>query len=113
MLAKARKRNMVLLPVYRVQAMLNMPIINILRTSLSSKNVNVKASFLSSWTVGECLLILLAIKLNSFGFCVGYAIGKSTVSLIKEANVIPISVPQFWTISLAVGFDIIWNQLLD
>ena len=104
---------MVLLPVYRVQAMLNMPIINILRTSLSSKNVNVKASFLSSWTVGECLLIVLAIKLNSFGFCVGYAIGKSTVSLIKEANVIPISVSQFWTASLAVGFDIIWNQLLD
>ena len=94
-LKKARKRKMVLLP-YRIQAITNKPVLNLFN--------------LTSFTIGECALILFAIKLNSYGFCVGYVIGKGTSPFVRNSNM-PIALVELWTVLLAVGFDVIWNNL--
>lgn len=94
MLAEARKRRMVLLP-YQVQAIASKPIVTI--------------SNGSSLNLGECMLILVAIKLGSIGFCVGYAAGKGTAGYSRDA---PIIVVQLWPVLLAVGLDVAWNNAL-
>ena len=94
-LKKARKRKMVLLP-YRIQAIANKPVLNLFN--------------FTSLTIGECALILVAIKLNSYGFCVGYVIGKGTSPFVRNSNM-PIALVELWTVLLAVGFDVIWNNL--
>ena len=96
-LDRARKRKMVLLP-YQIQAITNKPLIPI--------NLN-RTIYL---TLGETLLILVAFKLESYGFCVGYVLGKDTRGLLMRAGG-PILLVELWTVSLAVGLDILWNNI--
>ena len=95
MLTKARNRKMALLP-YRVQAFTGKPIINLFNTS--------------SLTIGECTLILVALKLGSIGFCGGYVVGKATTQYLRQSDA-PVVLVELWTVLLAVGFDIVWNNL--
>ena len=95
MLTKARKRKMVLLP-YKIQAIANKPIINLFNKS--------------SLNLGECMLIFVAIKLGSIGFCVGYVIGKVSTRFLRGVDA-PIVLVELWTVLLAVGLDVVWNNL--
>jgi hypothetical protein len=95
MLNKARNRKMVLLP-YKIQTIANKPIINLLGKS--------------SLNLGECILILAAIRLGSTGFCIGYVGGKLTTRFLGKLNV-PIALVQLWTVLLAVGLDVVWNNI--
>ena len=96
MLDRARKRKMVLLPS-QIQAIANKPLIPI--------NLN-RTTYL---TIGEVVLILVAFKLESYGFCVGYVLGKSTQGLLMSRGG-PILLVQLWTVFLAVSLDIAWNN---
>ena len=95
MLNKARNRKMVLLP-YKIQIIANKPIINLLG--------------MSSLNLGECLLILAAIRLGSIGFCIGYLGGKLTTRFLGKLNA-PIALVQLWTVLLAVFSDVVWNNI--
>ena len=97
MLDRARKRKMVMLP-YQIQAIANKPLIPI--------NLN-RTTYL---TIGEVVLILVAFKLESYGFCVGYVLGKSTQGLLMSRGG-PILLVQLWTVFLAVSLDIAWNNI--
>ena len=97
MLDRARKRKMVLLPS-QIQAIANKPLIPI--------NLN-RTTYL---TIGEVVLILVAFKLESYGFCVGYVLGKSTQGLLMSRGG-PILLVQLWTVFLAVSLDIAWNNI--
>lgn len=96
MLDRARKRKMVMLP-YQIQAIANKPLIPI--------NLN-RTTYL---TIGEVVLTLVAFKLESYGFCVGYVLGKSTQGLLMSRGG-PILLVQLWTVFLAVSLDIAWNN---
>jgi len=97
MLDRARKRKMVLLPS-QIQAVTNKPLIPI--------NLN-RTTYL---TIGEVVLTLVAFKLESYGFCVGYVLGKSTQGLLMSRGG-PILLVQLWTVFLAVSLDIAWNNI--
>ena len=97
MLDRARKRKMVMLP-YQIQAIANKPLIPI--------NLN-RTTYL---TIGEVVLTLVAFKLESYGFCVGYVLGKSTQGLLMSRGG-PILLVQLWTVFLAVSLDIAWNNI--
>jgi|AntRauTorckE5430_2_1112549.scaffolds.fasta_scaffold26779_2 hypothetical protein len=97
MLDRARKRKMVMLP-YQIQAITNKPLIPI--------NLN-RTTYL---TIGEVVLILVAFKLESYGFCFGYVLGKSTRGLLMSKGG-PILLVELWTVFLAVSLDIAWNNI--
>mmetsp|Transcript_6771 Transcript_6771/g.9941 ORF Transcript_6771/g.9941 Transcript_6771/m.9941 type:complete len:182 (+) Transcript_6771:85-630(+) len=94
MLERARKRKMVLLP-YRIQALTNKPI--------------VRLGSYAALTAGDTILILVAIKLGSIGFSVGYVLGKGTKKMVQRKN---ISLAELWVVGLAVGADILWNNII-
>jgi len=61
-------------------------------------------------TIGEVVLILVALKLESYGFCIGYVLGKSTRGLVMSKGG-PILLVELWTVFLAVSLDIAWNNI--
>jgi len=96
-LDRARKRKMVLLP-FQIQAITNKPLIPI--------NFN-RTIYL---TVGEAALLLVALNLGSYGFGIGYVVGKGTREALRNVGG-PIFLVELWTVLLAVSFDIIWNNV--
>ena len=95
MLNKARRRKVVMLP-YRIQSIANKPVFNIFNKS--------------TLNLGDCVLILVATKLGSMGFCIGYITGKSTTWFLREIDA-PIIMVEIWTVALAVGLDVVWNNI--
>ena len=96
---KARQKPMPWFP-YRIQAIWNKPIIPL----ISSRNISLR--------VGECMLILFAIKLGSIGFSFGYIFGKCTTTKIGQIKNAPIAIVQLWTGICAIVFDVILNNIL-
>ncbi len=105
-LERARKRplGITILP-YKIQAVMNRPLVNI-RLPFTS--------FPSMLTIGDSLLILVAVQLNSIGFAFGYGIGKLSVQFLREnSNVFPISIAfiELWPVILSVGLDVLWRNI--
>mmetsp|Transcript_9298 Transcript_9298/g.13824 ORF Transcript_9298/g.13824 Transcript_9298/m.13824 type:complete len:304 (-) Transcript_9298:116-1027(-) len=102
-LQRARKRPLAItmLP-YKIQAQMNRPLLQIGFPF---------TSFPSIITIGDGLLILVAIYLNSLGFAVGFALGKLSVQFLREnSNIFPIAFIELWTVTLAVGLDVLWRN---
>ena len=96
---KARQKPMPWFP-YRIQAIWNKPIIPL----IPSKYVSLR--------IGECMLILFAVKLGSIGFSFGYVFGKCTTNNIGQMKNAPIILVQLWTGICAIVFDVILNNYL-
>ena len=104
-LQKARKRPMIMLLPYKIQAFTNKPLFQISIIPTVTK-------IPSTITIGDMCLIVFAIYLNSIGFAIGYGIGKLTTQPLREwTNVIPIALVELWTVGLAVGLDVIWRNI--
>ncbi len=100
-LNKARKRPMMMFIPYKIQAALNKPILKLSLPTTSAPSII---------TLGDLGFILIALKLNSFGFAVGYILGKLSTQLLRESKVIPIALVELWTVLMAVGLDVVWNN---
>ena len=98
-LDRARKRKMIMLP-YQIQAI----------TSKSLIPLNTKRTI--NLNVGETILILIGIKLGSYGFGLGYTIGKASQNWARvklgSGNLL---LAELWTVSLAISMDVICNNL--
>lgn len=101
-LNKARKRPMIMLLPYKIQAIFNKPII-----TLSLPTVSVPSVI----TIGDLLLALIALKLDSVGFAFGYIFGKLTTQYLRENEILPIALIELWTVILAVGLDVVWKNV--
>jgi len=97
-LQRARKRpvSITLLP-YQIQAFMNTPF-------LSSSYISLSISPPFTITIGDTILIGVAIYLNSNGFAFGYLIGKLSVQSLRKYNLLPIFISELWTVGLAVFF---------
>jgi len=121
MLAKARKRPMLLLPYYKLVAFFSRPVLKLTLPSLSlpSSNQNTdtdidtnqRPSFL---TVGDTLFIAVAFFLGSTGFSIGYFVGKLTANSVRNVEGFPIALADsgLWTVCLAIGFDTIYVNFI-
>jgi len=112
MLAKARKRGMLLLPYYKLIALLSRPVLKLtLPFPSPSSNqridtdVNQRPSFI---TVGDTIFMTLAIYLGSIGFSVGYFVGKLTANAVRSVESLPVGLAELWTVILAIGFDTVY-----
>ena len=98
-LDRARKRKMIMLP-YQIQAI----------TSKSLIPLNPKRTI--SLNIGETILILIGIKLGSYGFGLGYAIGKASQNWARvklgSGNLL---FAELWTVILAISMDVLCNNL--
>lgn len=98
-LDRARKRKMIMLP-YQIQAI----------TSKSLIPLNTKRTI--NLNIGETILILIGIKLGSYGFGIGYTIGKASQNWVRvklgSGNLL---LAELWTVSLAISMDVICNNL--
>uniref|UniRef100_A0A7S3QIY4 Uncharacterized protein n=1 Tax=Chaetoceros debilis TaxID=122233 RepID=A0A7S3QIY4_9STRA len=101
-LERARKRQMVMLPI-QIQAIAGKTVIK-----LGLGNSSSATSYL---TVGDCVLILVAVKLGSVGFSIGYVIGKASSPILRSSGTTPIMIVELWAGGLAVVFDIFWNNV--
>lgn len=97
-LEKARARRMVLLP-YRIQAFFNNPVLTL------SKPLP------AIFTIGDVSFVLVAIWLDSYGFALGYSIGKLTTRSVRGNSNMPVALTELWTVGLAVGLDIVWRNV--
>ena len=106
-LTKARKRPMVmtLLP-YQIQALMNKPIVRI--SLLSNNTTNMPKSVLS---IGDLFLILIAWKLNSVGFAIGYIVGKLSTPVLRETKILPVALVELWTVIVAIASDVVWSNM--
>ena len=98
-LDRARKRKMIMLP-YQIQAITNKSLIPL----------NTKRTI--SLNIGETILILIGIKLGSYGFGIGYTIGKASQNWARvklgSGNLV---LAELYTVSLAISMDVICNNL--
>lgn len=98
-LDRARKRKMIMLP-YQIQAITNKSLIPL----------NTKRTI--SLNIGETILILIGIKLGSYGFGIGYTIGKASQNWARvklgSGNLL---LAELYTVSLAISMDVICNNL--
>lgn len=97
-LEKARARKMVLLP-YRIQAFFNNPVL-IFPNPLPA-----------TFTIGDVSFVFVAIWLDSFGFALGYSIGKLTSRSVRGNSNVPVMLTELWTVGLAIGLDIVWRNV--
>ncbi len=98
-LERARKRKMVLLPI-QIQSIANKPL--------------VKLGTFAYLSIGECALLLIAIKLESYGFSLGYVVGKGTTPYLRRKFSTDSSMAAFvelWSGGLAIFSDVIWNNV--
>ncbi len=98
-LERARKRKMVLLPI-RIQSFANKPL--------------VKLGTFTYLSVGECALLLIAIKLESYGFSLGYVVGKGTAPYLRRKISTDSPMAAFvelWAGGFAIFSDVIWNNV--
>ena len=97
MLERVRKRQIMNTPL-QLQAILNRPILQ-LGTNKPYLNV------------GEIALILISVKLGSYGFSSGYIIGKRTLPDIRKSNIVPIFFTELWPGVLAIILDVIYTNI--
>lgn len=98
-LEKARKRKLFLFPI-KLQAFADKPVVKLGGGS---------APYL---TIGECALLLIAAKLGSYGFSVGFILGKGTLPFLRSSGMAPLIFVELWPVSLAIISDTVLNNLI-
>lgn len=96
-LERARSRKMVLLP-YRVQAFFNRPVLTL------------PNPFLAVFTIGDISFVVVSIWLESYGFALGYSVGRLSIRFMRRSSNMPVMLTELWTVLLAIGFDILWRN---
>lgn len=107
-LNRARRRTFVG-PLYRIQALIEQPLLQVQPYRHMSFFPKALHSTWLVWTVGDAILVMLALTIHAKGFGVGWILAKTTANPIRRLWNPPPLMDMIWTplwpVILAIGVD--------